>query len=198
MTSQFRVPKAEMSSPYARSVAAVSRKVFGQVPDTLPVLWHHRPALWAVLGFERRVAKFDALDPTLKSYAQMASAAMIGCSWCLDFGYYLAHNDGLDTAKMREVPNWRTSAVFDDVERAVLEYTEAMTATPPTVTDAMVSGLTEALGVPAVVELTEMVAIENQRSRFNAAMGLAAQGFAASCDLPPLPEAAAAPAAASA
>lgn len=186
MPSQFRVPKADLSTPYGRAVAAVSRRMLGQVPDNLYVLWHHRPALWAMLGLERRVARFDRLEANLKSYAQLAAAAQIGCTWCVDFGYYLAHNDGLDLATLREVPRWRTSSAFTDVERAVLDYTEAMTSTPPTVTDEMVDGLVGALGVPAVVELTEMVAIENQRARFNAAMGLAAQGFAASCDLPPL------------
>ncbi len=45
----------------------------------------------SVFRFEKGVAKWDALDPTLKSLAQMASAAVIGCSWCLDFGYFLAH-----------------------------------------------------------------------------------------------------------
>jgi hypothetical protein len=35
-----------------------------------------------------------------------------------------------------------------------------------------------------VVELTMMVAIENERSRFNAAMGLASQGYSDVCELP--------------
>ena len=29
----------------------------------------------------------------------MAVAALVGCSWCLDFGYFHAHNEGLDEAK---------------------------------------------------------------------------------------------------
>ena len=39
-----------------------------------------------------------------------------------------------------------------------------MTATPLTVTDAMVSGLVESLGIDGVVELTQIVALENERS----------------------------------
>ena len=93
--------------------------------------------LKAVFGFEGKVAKWDALDPTLKSYAQLASAGVIGCSWCLDFGYFMAHNDGLDLAKVREVPRWRESDVFTPLERDVLEYAEAMSTTPLTVTDEM-------------------------------------------------------------
>lgn len=115
---------------------------------------------------------------------EMASASTIGCSWCMDFGYYAAHSRGLRVDKLAEVPRWRESDVFTDTERQVLGYAEAMTSTPPEVTDEMVSALTARLGVPAVVELTKMVAVENERSRFNSAMGLKSQGFSDRCDLP--------------
>lgn len=184
MPSSFRVPKAELKGLYAKALSLYARRTYGQMPDTAYVLWHHRPALKAVLGFERRVARFDRLDPHLKSFAEMAAAARIGCSWCLDFGYYLAHDEGLDLTKVREVPRWRESTVFTDLERAVMDYAEAMTATPPTVTDEMVAALAEQLGTEAVVELTLIVAIENERSRFNSAMGLASQGYSDVCELP--------------
>jgi AhpD family alkylhydroperoxidase len=184
MPSTFRVPKAELTGAYGRFLAAYARRTFGQVPDTAYVLFHHKPVLKAILGFERKVATWSALDPALKSYAQMASAAVIGCSWCLDFGYYLAHNEGLDEAKVREVPRWRESTVFTELERDVMEYAEAVTATPPTVTDEMVASLRERLGDPAVVELTMMIAVENERSRFNSATGLSSQGFSDVCELP--------------
>jgi AhpD family alkylhydroperoxidase len=59
----------------------------------------------------------------------MAVAAQVGCSWCLDFNYFHAHNEGLDERKASEVPRWRESTVFTSLERDVLEYAEAMTAT---------------------------------------------------------------------
>ncbi len=186
MPSTFRIPKAVPSGPYARVMTLVAERMWGEVPDNAYVLWHNRPVLKAVFGFEGKVATWKALDPGLKAYAQMASAATIGCSWCLDFGYFIAHNDGLDVAKVREVPRWRDSDVFSDLERDVMAYAEAMTATPPTVTDEMVARLDEALGHAAVVELTMMVAVENQRSRFNSAMGLASQGYSDRCELAPL------------
>jgi AhpD family alkylhydroperoxidase len=184
MSSTFRVPRATISGGYGRALEWYARRTYGEVPDNAYVLWHNRPVLKAVFGFEQKVAKLDTLDPHLKTYAVMASAAAIGCSWCLDFGYYLAHEDGLDEAKVREVPRWRDSSVFTDLERDVMAYAEAATATPPTVTDQQVAALRERLGDPAVVELTMMIAIENQRSRFNAAMGLASQGYSDVCELP--------------
>ena len=185
-----RIPPAPMSGLFGRLLSAYARRVYGQVPANALVFWHNRPVLRSVLAFERRVATWRTLDAHLKTYAVMASAATIGCSWCLDFGYYLAHTTGLDESKVREVPRWRESPAFTPLEREVMAYAEAMSTTPLTVTDEMVAGLLAQLGPAAVVELTEMVAVENQRSRFNAAAGLASQGFSDGCALP-LAEAAA-------
>lgn len=184
MPSTFRIPRADLSSPFGRLIETVSRRLYGDVPDGAYVLYHHRKVLLAFFGFERRIERWDALDSHLKSYAVMASASMIGCSWCLDFGYYLAHGEGLDLDKVREVPRWRESEVFTPLERDVMEYAEAMTATPPTVTDELSARLREAIGTKALVELTMMVAVENQRSRLNSAAGLASQGFSDVCELP--------------
>jgi alkylhydroperoxidase family enzyme len=184
MPSTFRIPKATITGLYGKVFAGYARRTYGQIPDGAFVYWHHRKVLKAVLGFEQKVAKWDRLDEHLKSYAQIASAGAIGCSWCLDFGYFKAHNDGLDLAKVREVPRWRESDVFTETERAVLEYSEAMSTTPLGVTDEMVAGLIERLGVEAVVELTQMIALENMRSRFNSAAGLQSQGYSDVCELP--------------
>lgn len=185
MTSTFRIPKAPVTGLYGRIFKVVARRMVGEpFPDNAYVYFHHLPVLKAVFGFEGKVSKWDRLDANLKSYAQLASAGVIGCSWCLDFGYFMAHNDGLDLAKVSEVPRWRESEVFSPLEREVLEYAEAMTFTPPTVTDEMVAHLVDELGAAAVVELTQMVALENMRSRFNSAAGLQSQGYSDVCELP--------------
>ena len=186
MPSNFRIPRARLDGVYGRILSRFARRAYGEVPDFAYVMFHHKPLTRAMVSFEGKVAKFSALDPNLKSYAVMATASMIGCSWCLDFGYFMAHNDGLDEKKIRQVPVWHDSEVFTSLERDVLEYAEAMTVTPPDVTDAMVENLHRQLGSEAVVELTAMISLENQRSRTNAAMGLASQGYADSCELAPL------------
>jgi alkylhydroperoxidase family enzyme len=114
----------------------------------------------------------------------MTAAVAVGCSWCVDFGYWIATSRGTDPVKLRDVPRWRESAVYTDLERAVMAYAEAATRTPPAVTDEMVAGLRERLDDAALVELTMMIAVENQRSRFNSALGLTSQGFSDRCELP--------------
>ena len=79
-TSTFRVPPAHIRGLYGNALQWYARRTFGEVPDTAYVLWHNRKVLRAIFGFEQKVAKLDALDPHLQTYAQLASAGAIGCS----------------------------------------------------------------------------------------------------------------------
>jgi len=143
MSSTPRVPKAEITGLYGYVVKRFSRKLLGVVPESAEVMWHNRPVFTASMGFGRKVQKWDRLDPNLKSFATMAVASLVGCSWCLDFGYFHVHNEGLDEAKASEVPRWRESPVFTALERDVMEYAEAMSETPPRVTDELSDRLLE-------------------------------------------------------
>jgi len=111
MPSTFRIPKAEITGLYGAMVRMFAKRMLGgEMPDNAYVYFHHQQVLKSVMSFEGKVKKWDALDPMLKSYAQ--------------------------------------------------------------------------LGAPAVVELTQMVALENMRSRFNSAAGLQSQGYSDVCELP--------------
>ncbi|WP_198346521.1 MULTISPECIES: carboxymuconolactone decarboxylase family protein [Nocardioides] len=138
-----------------------------------------------------KVKKWDACDEQLKSFAHMAVASRVGCTWCLDFNYFEAHNLDLDMTKAREIPRWRESATFTSLEREVLAYAEAMTETEPTVTDEMVPSLRAHLGDAAVVELTAVIAFANFTTRANVALGIESDGFATACGLEPLAQRAA-------
>ena len=186
MTGNTRVPPAEIAGLYGAVLKRFSKRMFGDVPESLGVMWHSKPVLKAGLSLGQKAAKWNACDKDLKSYAHMAVASLIGCSFCLDLGYFQAHNAGLDETKAREVPRWRESGVFTPMERDVLEYAEAMSQTPPTVTDELSARLLEQLGAPAMVELTAWVALANQFARTNVALGIEAQGFSAACGLAPL------------
>jgi alkylhydroperoxidase family enzyme len=147
-------------------------------------MWHNRRVLKNYMAFGGKVQKWDQLHANLQSYATMAVDALVGCSWCLDFGYFHAHNAGLDEVKASEVPRWRESSVFTSLERDVMEYAEAMSETPPRVTDELSARLLDQLGAPAMVELTALVAFSNMNTRANTALGIESQGFSKACKLP--------------
>jgi AhpD family alkylhydroperoxidase len=184
MSGTTRIPKAEITGPYGYLLKRFSRKTLGDVPEPAEVMWHNRAVLTDVYGLGRKAEKWDQLDPNLKSFAHMAVAALVGCSWCLDFGYFHAHNEGLDETKASEVPRWRASTMFTPLERDVMEYAEAMTETPPRVTDELSARVLEQIGAPAMVELTTWIGLANLYTRSNTAMGIEAQGFSRACALP--------------
>jgi alkylhydroperoxidase family enzyme len=161
-----------------------SRRKFGAVLDPAAAMAHNPAVLKTNARAEMSLAKWKTLPAELKHLAEMAAAITIGCSWCVDFGYWVSVEDGLDPRKVQDVPTWRDSSLFTPLERDVLEYAEAMSQTPPAVDDALVHALRTELSEAQLVELTMMIAIENQRSRFNAALGLTSQGFKDRCEIP--------------
>ncbi len=186
MTTTTRIPAAELTGVKGALIKRFARRALGQVPTSIGVYWHNRAVLMDMASFGGKLKKWDACDEQLKSFAHMAVASQVGCSWCLDFNYFEAHNRDLDMDKAREVPRWRESEVFSPLEREVLAYAEAMTETEPTVTDEMVASLRRQLGDAALVELTAVVGFANLTTRPNVALGIESDGFAAACGLRPL------------
>jgi AhpD family alkylhydroperoxidase len=171
-------------TPTYRLARWYSRRTYDAVLDPGAAMAHHPQVLRGYLRFEQSVARWHQLDPTLAAIAQLAAAARIGCSWCIDFGSWESTRRGVEPAKLREVPRWRDSGAYTHLERRVLEYAEAMCAEPVAVTDELVAALREDLSEAQLVELTMLVAVENTRSRFNAALGLTSQGFSERCEIP--------------
>jgi alkylhydroperoxidase family enzyme len=186
MTSSTRVPPAEVTGLFGLVAKRMSKKLLGEVPEPLGVMWHNQRVLKAFFGFSAKAEKWNSCDRQLKSFAHMATAAMVGCSFCLDLGYFQANNEDLDLTKAREVPRWRESDVFTPLERDVMEYAEAMTTTPPTVTDDLSAGLLKQLGPEGLIELTAFIAAANLASRTNVALGITSQEFSTACGLQPL------------
>lgn len=176
----LRIPKAELAPEIAEPMTGQ----FGAVPEPLEVVAHNRKVAESALQFSVLIGGWDTVAEDLKTFAHMAVAAQVGCSWCLDINYFQAQNHNLDMAKASQVPRWRDSDAFTPLERDVLEYSEAMTNTPPTVTDEMFAHLLAQLGPAAMVELTSFIAFANMATRGNVAQGIESQGFSAACTVP--------------
>jgi alkylhydroperoxidase family enzyme len=167
-----------------------TRRRFGTNLDPLAAVGHNMQVARTYAVLELQVERWHSLDTGLKDLAVLAAAAQIGCAWCLDYGYWEAtmlHH--VPAEKIRAVPGWRDSDVFTELEQLVLEYAEAMTATPPVVSDHLTDALRRRLNDAQLTELTAIVAVENLRSRINSAFGLTSQGFRDRCAAAPAPPA---------
>lgn len=160
-----------------------ARHTYGRTLEPLQAMGHHVGVLAATAGYELAASRWHRLKPTLAHLALTASAARVGCAWCLDFAYWIHQAKGVPADKLRDIVDWRDSDAYDEVERLVLAYAEAMSDTPPAVTDELVVELRRHLDDPQLVELTQLIALENARARFNDALGLQRQGFSDSCEV---------------
>jgi alkylhydroperoxidase family enzyme len=176
----LRVSKAELPVELREKMI---RQV-GAVAEPVEVMWNNPMVAQASQEFAAKAGIWNAVDDSLKTFAHMAVAAQVGCSWCLDINYFLAQNKKLDLSKASQVPLWHEAAVFTPLERDVLEYAEAMTNTPPTVTDEQSARLLNQLGPAALVELTTFIAFANMASRSNTALGIKSQGYSDACEIP--------------
>ena len=78
---------------------------------------------------------------------------------------------------MEGLQAWRQSELFDQREKIVLDYAEAMTRSDQMVDDDMVQRLRSHFTDDAIVELTGLIAFQNMSSKFNSALGVPSQGF---------------------
>ena len=181
-----------------RLVRLLLRRRYGVMLDPITAAAHQPRVMRTLSLLEAGAGQWRALDRDLEALAILATSARTGCGWCMDFGYWESHHAGVDPAKLRAVTHWRDSDLYTSIffrahrcrgivpvrERRVMAYAEAMTATPPEVTDEMVAQLRADLNEAELVELTATVALENLRNRNNAALGLTGQGFKDRCEVP--------------
>jgi 4-carboxymuconolactone decarboxylase len=165
-----------------------SRRRFGRELATTEAYLHTPGLLAGYGGFELAVERAGRVEERLKLLAELRAAQVVGCEWCMDFGSMLARAEGLPERQLSELALYRTSDAFDKEERLVIEYGEAMSRTPIEVGEELAARLRERFDDAQLVELTNVIAIENHRARFNHALGLEPQGFSegAACVVPEL------------
>ena len=162
-----------------------------QVVDTLRVLSRarrnrldllralgRRPQLLIGTGmYELGIALSARVDMRLKIVAELKVAALVTCEFCLDIGSEIARASGLTEHQLRELPRYRTSPVFDDDQRLVMELAEAMTVVPATIDDDLKARLAARFTPAQRTELASVIACENQRARLNQALSIRPSGF---------------------
>ena len=179
-----RIPAVpeEQAGVLGRLAYRYARRRFGAVPEPFAVMRHHRRLFWAGALAEAADEKAGSVLPRrLRELAVYRTATVVGCSWCVDFGAMLQRLDGLDVDRLQHIDEYADSPLFTPTERLAIAYADAMTAQPMAVTDEQVAALERELGRAGLIELTHVIAHENERARFNHALGITDQGFAEAC-----------------
>src|SRR5690606_24733154 len=75
---------ARTAGLFVRLVYWLVRRRLGRVPTPIGIMAHNRAVLSAVAGFELAFERGNALDIRLKELAQVKTATLVGCRFCID------------------------------------------------------------------------------------------------------------------
>ncbi len=167
---------------FIRAFFAKQKRTYGEV--LLPgLLWGRSKWVFAsvALLYGALNRKRSPLSGELRSMVTVRVSQINHCAFCVDINAATLQKRGASEAKMLALRDWRNSEQFDDLERAVLDYTEAVTYTDGEITEAMMAALRRHFDDDGIVELTGMIAFQNMSSKFNAALDIPPQGF---CEVP--------------
>lgn len=82
---------------------------------------------------------------------------------------------GVSDAKIDALADYANSDLYNEAERAALEFADAMTITGRDVSDELFERLRRLFDEDALVELTATIAWENASSKFNRALRVPSQ-----------------------
>jgi alkylhydroperoxidase family enzyme len=84
---------------------------------------------------------------------------------------------GVPDDKILALEAYATSSLYDEQERAALQYADAITLSEQDVDAALFERVRGCFGDDAVIELTAVIAWENSSSKFNRALRVPSQGL---------------------
>lgn len=163
---------------YLRPFFWNQKRKYGQILKPA-LIWARVPRLFAAIAVLYGVLdrKSSPIDPVLRSLITVRVSQINGCCFCIDINSaVLAQRTG-SMNKVEALERWQESELFDNQERVILEYVEAVTYTDRQVDENLTQRLYEYFNEDEIVELTGLIAFQNLSSKFNSALDLPAQGF---------------------
>lgn len=112
--------------------------------------------------------KKSSLGNTLIDLVNIRASQLNGCAFCLDMHCKEARIHGEQELRIYHIPVWRESTLFSETERAVLEWTEAVTKlSEHGVSDEVYNRVRAQLSETQISELTYAIGIINMWNRLN-------------------------------
>ncbi len=150
-------------------------------------LWGRTPKVFAALAllYGALDRRRSPLEPELRSLVTVRVSQINWCAFCVDINSATALRRGGTETKLAELATFELSSHFTDREKAALAWADVMTRNSERTTPELYARLHEYFDEDAIIELTALVAFQNLSSKFNAALGVAPQGF---CTVAPQPE----------
>jgi AhpD family alkylhydroperoxidase len=178
--SYFATPANFYFPWYVRLLFWLQRRHYGHELEPAR-LWGRTPRVFlsmaAMYGALNR--KASPLAPALRTLILVRVSQINWCAFCIDINSATGIKHGVSEEKLAALPQFTESDLFDEGEKAALAYAEEMTYSDRRSDPALIATLQRYFSNDAIIELTALIAYQNLSSKFNAALGVPAQGF---CD----------------
>ena len=124
----FLAPIENPPSLMMKMAYAGTRRQFGRVLTPLKVFAARLPLAFGL--FVSKIAKLDKkleLPRETQMLVRERVARLNVCLFCIDIGRYFAIKSGMNEAKFDAIDDYRTSPLFSEAERAMLDYVTELT-----------------------------------------------------------------------
>ena len=147
------------------------------------LLWARVPKLFTAVAILYGVLdrKSSQLCPVLRSLVTVRVSQINDCDFCVDINSATLAKRASSFDKVVMLNTWKESDFYDEKEKTVLEYTEAVTYSNRRVTDELMMHSKTFFDDDGIIELTGLIAFQNMSSKFNSALAVPPQGF---CNIP--------------
>lgn len=149
-------------------------------------LWGRAPKVFITVAllYGALDRRSSPIEPRLRSLITVRVSQINWCAFCVDINSSLVLKRGDDPARLAELDRFESSDLFTEREKSALAYAEAVTFSDRQPAAEHFARLGCHFDDDAIIELTGLIAFQNLSSKFNAALGVEAQGF---CSAAPQP-----------
>jgi alkylhydroperoxidase family enzyme len=168
--SRLPALKDPMNDPILKEMFEDTRARGGQILN-LHLTYAHAPKIGRANRTLAYALRFEAEVPRL-----LREIAIIRTGQILDAAYELNQHIplglacGLTRAQLDAMPSWKTSDLFDEKQRALLTYTDAVVTNRGEVDDATYDQLAKAFNPREIVELTISISAYTSTALFTKAL----------------------------
>lgn len=163
---------------YVRLIFALQRRRYGTELESAR-LWGRIPRAFLALTLLYRALDrvSSPVEPALRSLLTVRVSQINWCEFCVDLNSAIALERYVPAGKLDALQSFEDSPFFSEREKAALAYAEAVTRSGDKAGDAVMARVKRHFSDDAIIELTALIAFQNLSSKFNAALGVPAQGF---------------------
>jgi uncharacterized peroxidase-related enzyme len=155
----------EQVAPEVQPLFERFAKALGRVPNFFKAMAH-------APGFLQKFTEFDGatrstkVDRKLRELAYLKASQVNQCEYCFKAHSGLGLRAGLTAEQIEQLPHYKSSAAYDDLQKLVIEYAEELTKNVR-VPEALLDQLKARLSEQELVELNLTVGIAQITNRFN-------------------------------